>query len=128
MKKRILISVLLIIIIIIVYEICGLILTRSCISRAVALKEGLETIEDTNDPLWSAQYREGSHDSSSVKVTVIPLFFLFDANKAKSHMLVLYKYYDEEGRVIMKSAPENETFFYKKINGKWTLERIFRRA
>ena len=128
MKKRMLICTLVILAILVIYEACGFIITRSCVSRAVKLKEGNETIEDTNDPLWSAQYHPGSHDSASVEVTVVPLFITIGPNEGKSHMLVTYHYYDAEGNNIMTSAPENEVFYYKKVNGTWELERIHRKA
>ncbi len=127
LKKKIVIFLIILFILFFLYEIYCYISVKNCIDRAYRLEKGIEKIDDINDPLWGAQYVVGSHDSTSVDVFIAPKLLLLGKNSGKGYMFVFYKYYDENGELVVTSGPEEEIFYFTKENDKWDLEKIYSR-
>ncbi len=127
MKRKVVYTFIILLILFFLYELYCYISVKHCIDRAYELKEGIEKIDNINDPLWGAQYVVGSHDSTSVDVFIAPKLLLLGKNTGKGYMFVFYKYYDENGELVVTSGPEEEIFYFTKENDKWDLEKIYSR-
>lgn len=127
MKRKVVYTFFILLILFFLYELYCYISVKNCIERACKLEEGIEKIDDINDPLWGAQYVVGSHDSTSVDVFIAPKLLLLGKNSGKGYMFVFYKYYDENGELVVTSGPEEEIFYFIKNSEKWELEKVYRR-
>ncbi|MBQ7469889.1 MAG: hypothetical protein IJS76_05640 [Pseudobutyrivibrio sp.] len=127
MKRKVVYTFIILLILFLLYELYCYISVKQCIDRAYELKEGIEKIDNINDPLWGAQYVVGSHDSTSVDVFIAPKLLLLGKNTGKGYMFVFYKYYDENGELVVTSGPEEEIFYFIKNSEKWELEKVYRR-
>lgn len=127
MKRKVVYTFIILLILFFLYELYCYISVKNCIERACKLEEGIEKIDNINDPLWGAQYVVGSHDSTSVDVFIAPKLLLLGKNSGEGYMFVFYKYYDENGELVVTSGPEEEIFYFIKNSEKWELEKVYRR-
>lgn len=127
-KRRLIQLLVLLVLIIISYEIICFARVSDCLLYAKDLKEGNLNIQDTTNPLWYAQYEEGDNDSDYVDVTIFPKIVLLGKDTGRCYVSVMYKYYDNNGRLVKKSGPENEILYLVKEDSKWQLQKVHRRA